>query len=183
MILPREDVCWVVTPNGECVPFDGAHLAESIRATAGAACETAGLLADSIAAAVGQYARDQAGARPLTTGEIAEMVEAVLDMLGLEDWAAAYVARGQAGEIALDELAGAGWELDFYRRLDAALAARHRGRLRLRGLRGCVLRLRGTQRWGAACRQLADDIVQYVYARAARLRGACGTEFSVSVVE
>ncbi len=182
MILSREDICWVVHIDGTRVPFDGGLLSRSIYAATGRSGEEYTFLAESIAVAIEQYAREHQPERAVTTVEIAEMVEALLAMLGMDDLAEAYADRGQPAEIALDEMArvpGTGFELAFYRQLDAALAVRRRGVLRLRGLRDCVLRLRGTRRWSAGCRRLAEEIVQYVYARAARMPGAT----SVSVME
>ncbi len=179
MIMPHEEIAWVLRGEGTRIPFDAAELARSIAAST----DEPGLLAESIAAAVEQYARDHQPERLLTTVEIAEMVEAVLDMLGMEELADAYAGRHPDSDIALDQMTG-GYELAFYRQLDVALDAAigRRGRVvRLRGLRDCVLRLRGTRRWGEGCRRLSEEIVQYVYARTARLRGTAVC--SVSVVE
>ena len=154
--------------RSELEAFDEERLAESVRRAAGAS-EDAVMIADAVAGAVFHYARDHAADRTVTVGEIAEMVEALLLMLGFDEASQQY-----GGEIRLDELAArntVGFELAFYGELRQALtSALPRQAVRLSGLRACVLRLRGTQRWGVSCRRLAEEILGFVYAQAARAR-------------
>lgn len=168
MIQARDNLVWVRNAAGDLEPFDEERLAAAAQRVAGDD-EDGQAVAQAVAGAVYQYARDHASERVVTTAEIAEMVEAVLLMLGYDE------AAARCGEeIRLDELAarsGVGFELAFYRDLGAALgAATERRAVRLSGLRACVLQLRGTRRWGAACRQVAREILAFVYARTARAR-------------
>jgi len=178
MILVHDDTVWVRLEDGGLVAFAPGRLAGCIRRAAGCWADAGDDMADWIAAAVQDYGRRHAPARTLTPAAIAEMVEAVLAMLGFEDWATAYRGRRGAAEIRLDELAaveGAGFELAFYRRLDRALAGvlqQTAARVQVRGLRACVLRLRGARRWTPRCRRLADDIVHHVCARTVRWHGS-----------
>ncbi|NQU10084.1 hypothetical protein HQ590_04795 [bacterium] len=176
MILVNDEIVWVEQADGRRVAFSAPRLANCIRRATDCWAEAGDDLAEWIAAAISDYGRRHAPQRTLTAAGIAEMVEAVLALLGFEDWAAAYRGRRGATVIHLDQLAGPagdGFELAFYRDLDRALAAVLRqaaDRVRLRGLRACVLRLRGRRRWGRRCRHLADEIVHHVYARAAAWR-------------
>jgi hypothetical protein len=174
MIQPREDIAWVRTADGRLTPFDADRLAKSIEL----ACELTGhadqLLAESVAAAVYHYARECESDRTIAAAEIARIVLAVLETLTCEDAARAYARRSEWAEIRLDTMSG--FELEFYRQLDTALreasGTEEMTMVHLRGLRACVMRLRGAQRWGQACRVLADEIVDFVRARASRARPA-----------
>ncbi len=167
MIQARDNLVWVRNDAGELEPFAEDRLAAAVQRVTGAD-EDGRAVAETVAGAVFQYARDHAAERIVTTVEIAEMVEAVLLILGYDE------ATGGGEEIRLDVLAartGVGFELAFYRELGAALGrAQQRRAVRVSGLRACVLRLRGARRWGAGCRQLAQEILEFVYARAARAR-------------
>ena len=159
MIQLREDIVWVRGAAGNLTPFDSDKLVASIAHAIGDQ-----LLAESIAAAVSRYACDGKATDTITGAEIADLVCAALTLFGLTDCADAYRRRGQFAEIRLDQLAGAeAFELGFYRQLDHELRAlAGPARLNLCGLRACVMRLRGAQRWGDSCRTLADEIVGFV---------------------
>jgi hypothetical protein len=166
VIQLREDIAWVRDDAGTLTPFDNSRLAASIHLAAAEAGQADMLLAESVAAAVYLFARDCQPQHIIAAGEVARIVVSILTALGCADMARAYARRRSQTEIRLDELAvgaDAVFELDFYRRLDAALrAASGDALVQLRGLRSCVKRLRGAQRWGAGCRALAEDIVGFV---------------------
>lgn len=71
-------------------------------------------------------------------------------------------------ETDLAELAGklgAGWELSFFPELRGELRqrlARSPALIRFYGLRRCVKRLTGAQRWCGRCQRLSDQIVDYL---------------------
>jgi len=176
MILEPQNLTWVESPDGRLTPFDEARLIASIRSAASRVGDDSEWLAESVAAAIHLYARDCTSEQTIEMSEIEDVVAAVLRMLGYDDIERAYRQRRQLSEIQLEQLvaqSGAGFELDFYRHLDDALRSAEDGELalmRVRGLRSCVMRLRGAQRWGASCRTLAEDIVAHVRVRVARLR-------------
>ena len=185
MIQPREDIAWVRAKDGRLTPFDADRLAHSIQL----ACEFAGhsdnLLAESVASAVHRYACECERNHAIAAAEIAQIVLDVLTMLTCNDIARAYACRGEWLEIRLDEIAG--FELEFYRRLDATLRTASGNEemavMHLRGLRSCVMRLRGTRRWGDSCRLLADEIVDFVRARVARTRAETAAMLRLEVLE
>jgi len=162
MIQLREDIVWVRGADDRLTPFDGSRLADSIQNAIGDQ-----LLAESVAAAIYRYARDGKTIESLRVSEIVDLVCAALTMFGLTDCADAYRLRGRCAEIRLDQLAVSdAFELGFYRQLDHELRAlTGPARLSLRGLRACVMRLRGARRWGESCRALADEIVSFVRGR------------------
>ena len=190
MIQAREDIAWVRDQDGRQTPFDMSRLEQSIQL----ACEFTGhadqLLAESVAAAVYHYTCDCETNRTITTAEIARIVLAILAELTCEDVARAYSRRGEWTEIRLDELvarASPVFELEFYHQLDAALrsisTAEEMAMVHLRGLRACVMRLRGAHRWGQGCRALADDIVDFIRMRVARTRPAQAGALSLELLE
>ena len=190
MIQSREDIAWVRGPDGRQTPFDVSRLEQSIQV----ACEFTGhadqLLAESVAAAVYHYTCLCETDRTIAAAEIARIVLSVLTELTCDDVARAYSRRGEWTEIRLDELAARAnpvLELEFYRQLDAALraasGAEEMAMVHLRGLRACVMRLRGAHRWGRGCRALADDIVDFIRMRVVRTRPAQAGVLSLELLE
>jgi hypothetical protein len=185
MIQLRQDIAWVRADDGRLTPFDSARLTNSIEQ----ACEFAGhadrLLAESVAAAVRHYALECESDHTIAAAEISRIVLAVLKALTCDNIARAYARRREWTEIRLDEITG--FELEFYRQLDEALraasGAEETSMMQLRGLRACVMRLRNAQRWGASCRALADEIVEFVRARVTRSRPASAGALRMEVLE
>jgi hypothetical protein len=189
MIQQQEDLTWVETADGRRTPFDEARLIASIQTAANRVGHSSECLAESVAAAIHLYARDCTRDQTIETTEIEDVVASVLHMLGYDDIESAYLQRRQLGEIHLDDLvsrSGAGFELNFYHQLDHALqsaADKELALLHVRGLRACVMRLRGANRWGASCRALAEDIVEHVRYRVARLRPPLAAELRLAVLD
>jgi hypothetical protein len=189
MILPREDIAWVRTEDDHIVPFDGERLADSIQRAAAQVGHSDPLLAESVASAVQLFVCEASSKRTLAAREMAGLVVSVLTMLGFAEVAQAYRLHECGARIRLDEMAaqaGTSLELDFFRQLDAALGAAadgHTSRLEVGGLRACVMRLRGAQRWCASCRTLAEEIVNHVRSRVARMRPPHATMLRLAVVE
>lgn len=185
MIQPRMDIAWVRDDDGRLTPFDTDRLAQSVAL----ACEFTGhpdrLLAESVAAAVHQYACECEPDRVIAAAEIERIVLGVLTALTCETIARAYARRREWAEIRLDQIGG--FELEFYRQLDQALraasATEQMAMVHLRGLRACVMRLRGARRWGERCRALADEIVEFVRARAAGTRPASAGALCLEVLD
>ena len=189
MIQERHDIAWVRGGDGRLTPFDAARLTDSLQQAAAIAGHTDSLLAESVASAVYLFARDGTPDATIDVAEIAEIVLAVLSMLDSKDIARAYAQRRQWAEIRLDRMAAStqtGFELEFYHRLDRELRTLTDEELelvQLRGLRSCVMQLQGAQRWGLACRSLADDIVGFVRGRVLQVRQAYTTALSLEVLE
>ena len=189
MILPHEDLIWVKDEQGRRVPFNARRLVESIGRAAPGDGEDALAVAEAIATTIQHFNREHAVGQVTSAAEIAEAVTTLLRTLGYCEWAHAYARLGHRTDIRLDEMAAqtaTGFELGFYQQLDGALAAAADKQLllvRMRGLRACVLRLRGARRWGAGCRRLAEEIVCHVHERVARLRPPDAGSLELAVME
>ena len=55
--------------------------------------------------------------------------------------------------------------------------------MEVNGLRACVMQLRGTQRWTTSCRKLAEEIVEHVRERVARVRPQQAACLRLAVME
>ena len=189
MIKPLEDMAWVRFEDGHLAPFDEQRLALSIQDVAERAGHSDWWLAESVAAAVHAYAIKCRSDSVIPSREIVEIVVAVLATLGFEKISQAYAGHECGTAIHLNDLAarmGAAFELEFYRQLDRELAAASDRRLSLievDGLRACVMQLRGARRWNSGCRRLAEEIVEYVRERVARVRPAKAACLRLAVVE
>ncbi len=194
MIQPRENIVWVLDAGGEMTVFDADRLARSIHRLAPAGqkpdFDDLGL---AITGAIQQHVHQNLGVQPVEVSALRQMVSALLKMLGYHEAARRYAGKTDSTEIRLDRLAGVsgcrgsgGFELGFYQRLDQALqvaSAEGPVRVQISGLRACVLQLRGGRRWSRHCRQMADDIVAHVWARAAQLPQPCNAPLELAVWE
>ncbi|MGD1019916.1 MAG: ATP cone domain-containing protein [Verrucomicrobiia bacterium] len=189
MIQLQTDVLWVRAEDGRLAPFDEHRLALSIQKVAENVGHSDWWLAESIAAAVHAFAAKSRSDRIIPSQEIAEIVATVLATLGYDWISEAYAGDSNRVAIHLNELvwrASAGFELEFFQQLDHALGAAANRRLvamRIDGLRACVMQLRGTRRWTAECRRLAEDIVEHVRGRVARMRSPRAANLKLAVVE
>jgi len=181
MIQPRASNCWVRVGDDRYEPFDAERLADSVRRAAMLLGQEDWWLAEPVALAVEAFI---AGKRVSAAG-IAGLTAQLLCALGFTEIAEAYKRRQECAEIRLDEI-NAGLELEFYRELDAALTGaaetvtRH---VHVSGLRTCVMRLRGAQRWGDSCRQLAEEIVEHVRSRIVQRRSTEAEVLRLAVVD
>jgi hypothetical protein len=189
MILLEQDMVWVRGADGCLTPFAVRRLASAIYEAARQAGSPADWIAVPVAEAVAAYLTAREGDRVVAASELRQIVLAVLEMLGCGEIARVYQHGRQRVEIRLDELAarsGAGFELDFFQQLDAALAAVRDDamrQMRVQGLRACVLQLRGAQRWGTECRRMAEEIVGHVRGRVARMRSRTAESLNLAVLE
>jgi hypothetical protein len=183
------DVLWVRAGDGRLAPFDEQRLALSIQKVAENAGQSDWWLAESIAAAIHAFAVKSRSDQIIPSKEIADIVTTVLATLGYDWISEAYAGDANRVAIHLNELAwrtNAGFELEFFQELDHALSAATNRRLvamRIDGLRACVMQLRGTRRWTAGCRRLAEDIVEHVRGRVARMRSPRAASLKLAVVE
>ena len=121
------------------------------------------------AKAVFHYFRQELGRQTVTVGEFAEALEKVLHGFKQGGRLEERTEIGRAVlESDLDRLAcesGQGCELFFFPRLRDELRQqlqRSPRAVRFHGLRGCVKRLAGTQRWTVRCRSLEEQIVGFL---------------------
>jgi hypothetical protein len=152
--------------NGESIPCSVEMISIEI------AGNSEGLLdAETLrhaAASVFHYFKVELEREMVTVGEFAQALEKALHGLGLTLYADQSSAEKNLCEADLGDLAHEateGLELFFFPRLRDELRAqlRHAPRvLRFRGLRGCVKRLAGAQRWSPRCDQMQDQIVGYL---------------------
>jgi len=189
MIRQLEDMVWVKFEDGHMTPFDEQRLALSIQNVAERAGHSDWWLAESVAAAVHAYAIKCRSDGVIPSREIVEIVVAVLSTLGFKNISQAYAKHEHSTAIHLNDLAmrgGAAFELEFFRQLDRELKAASDQRLsviEVDGLRACVMQLRGARRWNSGCRKLAEEIVEYVRERVARVRPARAASLKLAVVE
>ena len=189
MIQLREHILWVRTGDGRLTPFDERRLAMSIQQAAEHVGQRDWWLAESVAAAVHAFGMKSRGEPVIASKEISEIVTAVLATLGYEWISEAYGGGANRAAIHLNELAwrtDGGLELEFFRQLDRALGAatnRQLVSMRIDGLRACVMQLRGARRWTADCRRLAEEIVEHVRGRVARVRSPRAVSLKLAVVE
>jgi hypothetical protein len=189
MIQAHDDIAWVKFDDGHLAPFDEQDLALSIQSVAERAGQADWWLAESIAAAIHAYAVKCRSDNVIPSHEITEVVTTVLSMLGFKELSQAYANQQRRTAIHLGELAGrvgTAFELEFFRQLDHALGAaadRQLSVLEVNGLRACVMQLRGARRWTAGCRRFAEEIVEYVRERVARVRPVKAACLQLAVVE
>ena len=170
MIQLREDIAWVRRDDGRLMTLDADRLTGELTEAAAVAGVTDWWLAEAVAAAVRQFVCDEIADRVVEARELHNLVTVVLLALGHTTLAEIYAHRHLHAEIRLNELAtesGCGFELAFFRQLDVALDNAN-GFVQMRGLRSCVMQLRGARHWSAGCRRLAEEIVGHVRERVTR---------------
>ncbi len=116
--------------------------------------------------AVFYYFKHELGRRTVTLGEFAEALEKVLHGFKLPSGGSACTAM-KVGRFDLHQLAesGEGCELFFFPKLRDELRLQLQGSpemLRFCGLRNCVKRLAGAERWCSRCQQLHERIVDFL---------------------
>ncbi|HVM60049.1 MAG TPA: ATP cone domain-containing protein [Verrucomicrobiae bacterium] len=189
MIQSLEDILWVQDADGRLAPFDERRLAVSIQKAAESVGQRDWWLAESIAAAVHAFGLKSRRDPVIPSEEISEIVTEVLATLGYEWISEAYDGGVNRVAIHLNDLVwrtDGGFELEFFRQLDHALGAAANHQLiamRIDGLRACVMQLRGARRWTAGCRRLAEEIVEHVRGRVARMRPLRAANLKLAVME
>lgn len=173
MIFARDDIAWVQMADGSLRPLDAEGLARRIGAATARCGRADGWLVEAVAAALHEFVCCGLPYRVIAERELDRLTVLVLATLGYGELAAAYGQHHFSQQIRLDELAvrsGSGFELEFFRQLDVALAAAADSdalAVQMRGLRACVMQLRGARHWSPACRRLAEEIVSHVRHRLA----------------
>jgi hypothetical protein len=167
MIALNSDCLLFQFTNGESVPCSAEMISIEIIGN------SASLLDPEVlrhaAASVFYYFKNDLARESVTIGEFAGALEKVLRTLGLTIRAGEGESR--AREILESDLcllareSADSLELFFYPRLrdELRLQLRQSPRvLRFCGLRGCVKRLAGAQRWSSRCEKMREQIVEYL---------------------
>jgi len=167
MILLAPDCLLFELPSGESVPFSAEKI--SVELGDGAAALFEQDFVEHAAASVFHYFKHHLGRQTVSMAEFAAAFERVLHGLGLTMDAGRLAVRS-ADPAAKDlrllaQEAGAGGELVFFPRLRAAVRAQAHASpqlIRFHGLRACVKRLLGAQRWSPRCEQFRDQIIAFL---------------------
>lgn len=167
MIALASDYLLFELPGGETVPFSAAHLKVELSGP------NASLFDDEFvrqaANAIFHFFRFELGRQTVTVAEFADALEKVLGGFVLRS---KRTCRGPTKlEIIetdlrrLIEETGQDAELFFFARLREELRrqlTQTPRMVRFKGLRGCVKRLTGAQRWSPRCRRLQEEIIAYL---------------------
>jgi hypothetical protein len=165
--------------------FDGSRLVVALRLAADRTGQHDWWQAEPVTEAIRRAVIELCPQRTIGTEELSRVVVEILQILGYNKVAHAYQYRRRYAEIHLDQL-DAHLELAFFHRLDDALRVVADTELRhvaVRGLRGCVMQLRGARHWSDRCRQQAEEIVSHVRQRVAQHRPVCAEALRLTVLE
>lgn len=166
MILLSEDYLLFELPNGSTVPLRPEMIRFEVPESANSVLNAETV--NEAAAAVFHYFKHELKLSSISLGEFTLALEKVLRELERAARAADPTARaGGRLESDLGKLAEAvgGFELLFFAELRRTLHAHlctAPAALHFRGLRTCVKRLSGAQRWSNRCQKLSDQIVAYM---------------------
>ncbi|HMP84243.1 MAG TPA: hypothetical protein PKA41_16215 [Verrucomicrobiota bacterium] len=167
MIALANDCLVFELTSGERIPFSAEMI--SVELLGEAATRFDADFVRNAAASVFHHFKHDLGRETVTVAEFTVALETVLRGFGCtiysgEDWDETEgaqdvdLARLARGDDAVCELA-------FYPRLRDALREQLRrspGLVRFRGLRRCVKRLAGAQRWGPRCDLLREQILEFL---------------------
>lgn len=171
MILLAEDCLVLRDLTGEGIPCSAEMI--SVELVGENASMFDAEFIKQAAGAVLHYFRDELGRQTVTMAEFTMALESVLRGFKLaatkkETAAPADAAKTRVARSDLSRLAAEsdnGGELVFFPRLRDELRAQLRLAPRtvcFQGIRGCVKRLAGAQRWSQRCQSLQDQIVEFL---------------------
>jgi len=167
MILLNDNFLYFAMPCGKTVPFSAEMI--SVELAGGPQDEFDQEFVQHAAASVFHYFKHDLKQKQVTVAEFSAKFETVLNGLGLRLNAGR--VTGVLDDAATKDLqllmshAGDAGELAFFPRLRTAVRAQHKLTPRLvcfHGLRGCVKRLLGAERWSPRCDYLRDQIVEFL---------------------
>lgn len=167
MILLACDCLLFELPSGETVPFSAEMISVEISNGAGGMLEQD--FVEHAAASVFHYFKHDLGRKTVSVAEFASAFESVLNGLGLK-LTAGRLTTTTVGKATKDlrllaHDAGYTCELGFFPLLRGAVRDQFQSSPRLvrfHGLRGCVKRLAGAQRWSPRCETLRDQIMEFL---------------------
>jgi len=168
MILLRHDCLVFKTSDGDSIPCSAEQVTLEIIGDAIAQLDEQTVKQAS--AAVLHYFKAELGKTSVTVGEFSTALEHALRSLGLNVQGpsattapAPRVVRSDLSHLAHES--DQGFELIFFSRLRSAMQQgleQSPDIVHFRGLRPCVKRLLGAQRWTQGCQSLNDQIVDYL---------------------
>ena len=167
MIRLAPDCLLFQMPSGESMPFSAETI--SVELGDGAAGWFDQDFVEHAAASVFHYFKFDLSRETVSMAEFAATFESVLHGLGLKVEIEPLTVPS-AGKAAKDlrllaQEAGTGCELVFFPRLRASVreqAHRSPQLIYFHGLRGCVKRLLGAQRWSPRCERFRDQIIEFL---------------------
>ncbi|MBP9900093.1 MAG: hypothetical protein V9H26_22890 [Verrucomicrobiota bacterium] len=167
MILLAPDCLLFRMPSGESVPFSADKISVELGGGTGGFFDQD--FVEHAAASVFHYFKNHLGRETVSMAEFASAFENVLQGLGLQldsGCVASLRTRQAANDLRLlAQEAGAGCELMFFPRLRASVREQAHASpqlIRFHGLRACVKRLLGAQRWSPRCEQFRDQIMEFL---------------------
>ena len=167
MILVRPDCLVFETAAGEHIPCTAKEVTFELIGEAAKWLDAE--IIENAAAAVLHYFRTERGQETVSVAQFASALEKVFVELGLEvkmsETPEPPSPRQQVVEADLSGFATEGGELFLFPRLRDEIRRSLDGTprvLRFHGLRDCVKQVTGAKRWGAQCRALNDQIVEYL---------------------
>lgn len=168
MIWLADKFLFFQMPSGESVPFSAEMI--SVELADGSPDAFSQDFLEHAAASVFHYFKHDLGRKTVSVAEFAAAFESVLNGLGLKPGGGTRPAptRDDSANKDLQLLlshAGAAGELAFFPRLRTAVLAQFQltpRLVRFRGLRGCVKRLLGAERWSPRCDRLRDQILEFL---------------------
>ena len=187
MILLRPDCLVFETAAGEHIPCAAKEVTFELVGEAAKWLDAETI--ENAAAAVLHYFRMERQQETVSVAEFASALEKVFRELGLEvkmsEVAAAPTAPSSGRPVVEADLRGLaddGGELFFFPRLRDEVRRRLDGTprvLHFHGLRECVKQITGAKRWGAQCRALNDQIVDYLRTCFSTEKGGAGSALVV----
>jgi hypothetical protein len=167
MILLHDNFLYFELPDGQSVPFSAEMV--SVELSGAGVDQLDQEFVQHATASVFHYFKNDLAKKSVTLAEFAAKFETVLNGLGLRLEAGRLAGTSDDGATKdlhwLASHAGAACELAFFPRLRLAVHAQYQLTPRLvsfHGLRGCVKRLLGAERWSPRCDSLRDQIVDYL---------------------
>jgi len=167
MILMADKFLFFKLPSGEAVPFSAEMISVELADGAGQPFEQD--FVEHAAASVFHYFKNDLGRKTVSVAEFASAFETVLNDLGLKlDCGQIEAVQEEPTHKDLQLLAchaGAACELAFFPCLRTAVRAQIQltpRLVRFHGVRGCVKRLLGAERWSPRCDNLRDQIVEFL---------------------
>jgi hypothetical protein len=177
MILLSDNHLIFKLPNGESVLVSPDTICVDL---AGNSCDPGSSFDTEFiraaASAVFHYFKNDLGRDTVTLSDFSEALEKILRGFALEAVAAEPAAPDTEADLRLLAAEAGKTELLFYSRLRAEVRSQLRdspGRLRFRGLRGCVKQLAGARRWSPRCRRLQEQIMEFLHRCTTAETGEC----------
>ena len=165
MIALAEDYILLRRQNGESEPVNHGTIAIEVVTDGESPFDEA--FVKEASAAVLHYFKNELERDSVTLGEFAEALEKVLEGFNIAPGLAAdgenAIKAADLQQLAADS--SDAFELTFFPKLRDAVRSQLRQSprvLRFRGLRRCVMQLAGTRRWTARCKNLQEQIVNFL---------------------